>query len=186
MSWAVIALVLVCGLGVQAADLQSAKPANRDATGLAAFVAQAEAYVALQKKLGSTLDITLTETASQAEIASREKALGDAVRRARSTVKRGSIFNDNAARVLRRIVRADYRQRTGQKKRLQEDEVPEFQPVLNQAYPSTAALATFPATLLAALPKLPEPLEYRLVSNHLILRDIEANIIVDYVPNIIP
>jgi hypothetical protein len=34
-----------------------------------------------------------------------------------------------------------------------------------------------------SLPKLPEQLEYRLVGKTLIIRDVEANIIVDFVPN---
>jgi hypothetical protein len=36
-----------------------------------------------------------------------------------------------------------------------------------------------------ALPKLPEQLEYRIVGKNLIIRDIDANIIVDFVPNAI-
>jgi hypothetical protein len=42
-----------------------------------------------------------------------------------------------------------------------------------------------PPNLLADLPKLPEDLEYRVIDRHLILRDVHANVIVDYVPNAI-
>jgi hypothetical protein len=41
---------------------------------------------------------------------------------------------------------------------------------------------TFPAGLLRVLPKLPRELEYRLVQRNLILRDIEANLIIDVIP----
>ena len=47
-------------------------------------------------------------------------------------------------------------------------------------------LATFPATLLPLLPRLPEQLEYRVVQNYLVLRDIEANLILDVMPNAVP
>ena len=35
------------------------------------------------------------------------------------------------------------------------------------------------------LPNLPEQLEYRIVGKNLIIRDVEANIVVDFVPNAI-
>jgi hypothetical protein len=37
-----------------------------------------------------------------------------------------------------------------------------------------------PVTLLLNLPRLREELEYRIVDKHLILRDVQANIIVDF------
>jgi hypothetical protein len=61
------------------------------------------------------------------------------------------------------------------------DDIPHFRPTVNQTYSSAWPLATFPATLLAELPKLPDGLEYRLLSDALILRDVEANIIVDFI-----
>ena len=56
--------------------------------------------------------------------------------------------------------------------------------MINQAYPSASPLATFPATLLEVMPKLPDILEYRLLSEGLILRDVKANIIVDFIPDV--
>ena len=56
----------------------------------------------------------------------------------------------------------------------------------NQVYPTTYPLATFPATLLPLLPALPEQLEYRVVQHYLVLRDIEANLILDFMPNAVP
>ena len=68
----------------------------------------------------------------------------------------------------------------------QQDELPNFVPKVNQLYPTTYPLATFPATLLPILPPLPEALEYRIVQNYLVLRDIEANVILDVMPNAVP
>jgi hypothetical protein len=45
-------------------------------------------------------------------------------------------------------------------------------------------LQTFPPTLLANLPKLPPELEYRFVDNALILRDTKANVVVDFLPDV--
>ena len=56
---------------------------------------------------------------------------------------------------------------------------------VNATYPESQPLPTMPPNLLASLPKLPEDLEYRIIGRHLILRDVHANIIVDYIPNAI-
>ena len=56
---------------------------------------------------------------------------------------------------------------------------------VNAEYPDSAPLMTVPPNILAALPKLPEDLEYRFVSKHMILLDVHANLIVDYVLNAI-
>jgi hypothetical protein len=60
------------------------------------------------------------------------------------------------------------------------DEIPNFRPRVNQTYPSTWPRATFPASLLEVMPALPEVLEYRLLSESLILHDVKANIVVDF------
>ena len=57
---------------------------------------------------------------------------------------------------------------------------------INQPYPTTLALLTLPANLLANLPMLPEELEYRLIDRHLLLRDRDANLVVDMLSNVLP
>jgi hypothetical protein len=62
------------------------------------------------------------------------------------------------------------------------------QPVVfkvNASYPDDTPLPTTPPQVLMKLPKLPEQLEYRIVGKTLIIRDVEADIIVDFVPNAI-
>jgi hypothetical protein len=47
-------------------------------------------------------------------------------------------------------------------------------------------LPTMPPDLLAALPRLPPGLEYRFINRDLVLRDLDANLIIDFVPEAIP
>ena len=47
-------------------------------------------------------------------------------------------------------------------------------------------MPTMPPELLAALPRLPPELEYRFIDRDLVLRDIDANLIIDFVPEAIP
>jgi hypothetical protein len=53
---------------------------------------------------------------------------------------------------------------------------------VNARYPEAAPLPTVPPNLLASLPPLPKDLEYRIVGNDLILRDVHANVIIDFIP----
>jgi hypothetical protein len=50
---------------------------------------------------------------------------------------------------------------------------------VNQSYPTKIPLVTVPAGLLKQLPTLPEALEYRLVDRRLLLRDRDANLVID-------
>jgi len=57
---------------------------------------------------------------------------------------------------------------------------------VNRAYPEGVPLETTPPSLLAKLPELPAELEYRVVGHALVLRDATANLIVDFLPDVIP
>jgi hypothetical protein len=56
---------------------------------------------------------------------------------------------------------------------------------VNAPYPSVPLQST-PPSLLLNLPPLPSEVDYRLVGRALVLRDVQANLIVDFVPNAIP
>jgi hypothetical protein len=88
--------------------------------------------------------------------------------------------------VFKQIFADYYQRRTGRELRLLFDEVPNFKPQVNGIYPINAPKATFPPRLSLALPTLPDELEFRLVGTSLVLRDTEANLVVDYIPNVLP
>jgi hypothetical protein len=97
------------------------------------------------------------------------------------------VFSEASTAEFRRIVKADFAKRETRDQTAILEEVPmEVPPKINTDYPTTLPLATVPPALLLNLPTLPEVLEYRLLGRHLILRDIGANLIVDYVPNVVP
>ena len=147
---------------------------------VADFSKRVTAYVDLTQKATQGLP-PLKRTDDPTEIASREVELGMAIRAARAGAQPGDILTPETARVFRRITKNDFRQRPREGKNVMLDEIPHFHPKVNETYPSQWPLATFPATLLAKLPALPDGLEYRLLSEALILRDARANIIVDFI-----
>ena len=66
-------------------------------------------------------------------------------------------------------------------------EVPRQAPLrVNVAYPERAALATVPPLILNRLPPLPDGIEYRFMGRDLILRDTNANLIVDFIHEAVP
>lgn len=57
---------------------------------------------------------------------------------------------------------------------------------VNAVYPEHIPLQTTPPSILLNLPELPRELDYRIVGHTLVLRDVGANLIVDYIPGAIP
>jgi hypothetical protein len=164
-------------LGTAAAWARQAT--NPKAAALVEFNTRLQEYLDTRQKAVSQFE-PLKPDADQATIAAREKALGEAIRTARAGAKRGDLLSPAVAPVFRAATKADFRRRSTHEKKLRLDELPHFRPIVNQTYPSTWPLQTFPPTLLANLPKLPPELEYRFVDNALVLRDTKANIVVDY------
>jgi hypothetical protein len=155
-------------------------PAKADGEAAAEFNKGVAAYVEVHKKADSQVP-SLKRTDDPNEISSREAALGAAIRTLRASARPGDLMTRPVAREFRRLIKTEYRNRTLRERKIFLDEVPHFRPRVNQTYPSAWPLATFPATLLDVLPKIPDVIEYRLLSEALILRDVKGNIVVDFI-----
>ena len=68
----------------------------------------------------------------------------------------------------------------------EENASPTAKPGANASYPGSFPLAAMPPRLLLALPALPEELQYRFMHRALILWDVHAELIVDFIPDVIP
>jgi hypothetical protein len=159
------------------------KPPQEDTPTVPEFQKRIDAYMDLQRNVIGGLP-ALKNTDEPKEITAREVAMGEAVRRARASAKQGDIIVPETATYFRKLIQEDLQSRTPAEKKVMKDELPPFEPVVNQTYPSEHPLATFPATLLKILPTLPEELEYRFLSDALIIRDVKTNIIIDYITNV--
>lgn len=111
------------------------------------------------------------------------------VRAARPNAKHGDIFTPKIAEYFRHQIAASLSGRQGVRIRAS---LRHAEPVdgisidVNKTYPAGVPLQSTPPSLLLKLPTLPKELEYRIVGHDLVLHDIAANLIVDYVPNAIP
>ena len=127
----------------------------------------------------------LDQTASPEEIAKREAALGAMLIKQRPAAKEGDFFIKEYRPHLIKIIRDDFARRPMADRKALLVELPKDVKIdVNMVYPTGLPLATFPGKLLKALPELPKGLEYRIVGQHLILRDVTGNVIVDILRNV--
>ena len=152
------------------------------------FKKRVDAYMAVHRKAVGQVG-ALDPTRSPRQIADRQQALAAAIKAARAGARPGDIFAPDPGAIFRTIIRNEFAHRSGLALKNREDaqdEVPDFTPMVNQVYPTTYPLATFPPGVLRQLPPLPKGLEYRFVQRTLILLDSEANLIVDVLPDAAP
>ena len=147
-----------------------------------AFRTGVDRYVELRQGIEGTM-APRRVTTDPAEILGREQALGAAVQAARPDARQGEIFSAATVADFRRIIAADRVRRSEGDQAAIMSEVPAASPRVNEPYPALSPVATFPPLLLAALPRLPDDLEYRFMGRQLIIRDTRTNLVVDYLPD---
>jgi hypothetical protein len=180
-----ILLVLVFTV-VSLGAVSQESPVNPFAKSMVDFEKRVDEYVKLRGKVAGKLP-ELEETADPGKISAREKSLGQAMAAARATAKSGDVFGQEMSSYLRTILAEDWKSRSAaDRKALFEEIPPNLKLTVNQTYPTTIPLVTLPARLLAKLPTLPEVLEYRLVDHYFLLRDRDANLIIDVLPKVYP
>lgn len=111
----------------------------------------------------------------------------------RPNVQAGTIFTAEAAKLMATIARQQLAEPAGGAREAVKVGNPPLDPVgadvvvaVNAPYPPGAPVSMMPPELLARFPPLPDALEYRFVGRTLVLRDREANLIVDFAPEIAP
>lgn len=161
---------------------------NPDAAAMAEFKSRVDAYADLHKRLARG-DAKQKETDDPAQIKERAAALTARVQAARVDARHGDIFTPEIRPVFRRLLAPKLQGAEGQDvKAVIKDDGPAPGTVpfkVNARYPEGQPLPTVPANVLITLPPLPEPLEYRIVGQHLLLLDTSADLIVDYILNAI-
>ena len=161
-------------------------PVNPLAQAQVEFKKRVDAYLDLRRAIAGKLP-EVKETGDPAKISEREKALGKAIATARKTAKAGDVFGPEMSRYLKRILTEDWNSRSAADRQALFEEIPPNLALkVNQAYPTSIPLVTVPPKLLAQLPTIPEELEYRLLDRRLLMRDRDANVIVDVLVGVEP
>lgn len=159
------------------------------------FQQRVEHYIKYQRGVEKAVGAEQKQVNDPAKIKAKQEALASSIRATRKHARPGDIFTPAIAAEFRRLLNPEVKGRhAGEiKEELKEDfgeEGDEGKPKpvplkVNARYPEGNPLPTVPANLLAALPTLPEDVEYRIINKNLILRDVDANLIVDFIPNAI-
>jgi hypothetical protein len=159
---------------------------NPTAATVSEFEKRLDAYAALHKKLEASLPKLPTDATPQ-QIDQNQRALGNLIAQARANAKPGDLFTPDMQRLVRRLCADVFKGSAGREAERQvHDEPHPITPEINKRYPDVVPLSTMPLRVLAELPKLPDELEYRFIHRHLILMDVHAHIMLDYVLNAIP
>jgi Calcineurin-like phosphoesterase len=156
---------------------------------LKAYVDQTQPY---RKQAAQVAESTPGKAAAapsaEAAVRARENDLATELKtRLRPNARQGDIFTPQVASVLRRNIEDAF---NGPERDLLLDELAEQ----NTTPAATATPAVnerleaprFPPRALEMLPPLPAQLEYDFVDHTLVLRDVDAEVVVDFLPNALP
>jgi hypothetical protein len=160
---------------------------NPDSVILGDFTNRVAEYVKLRKKVKDALP-GQKPTSSQSAIARHEQDLAKGIREAREHASPGDIFTPEISVVFKRLILGAMKGSKGAavQQSLQRAEPVQLVLRVNREYPAGLPLQSTPPTLLANLPSLPKEVDYRLVGPNLILRDVEANLIIDFITRALP
>lgn len=182
MGW--IGLILAAALPLA----QTTEPrVNREAKILKGFADRVHAYVELHKQLEGTLP-RLPEETDPKKIHTHQQALARLIGKSRAAARPGDIMDRDTRALLRRLIRGVVRGPEGREmtKEILDENTRPVVLLVNGPYPSTVPLSTVPAKLLSTLPRLPEEVEFRFVGRQLILFDLHAEIIADFMKDALP
>jgi len=147
-------------------------------------------YVDLHRTIERSLP-RLPKEASHQQIDNNQRVLEKRMREARAIAKAGDIFTPQARPVIKRLLASVFGGPDG--KQLKASIMDESQAapsaaklVVNSRYPDSVPLTTIPPQVLQTLPKLTEDLEYRFIGNSLILLDVHAHVIADFIEDALP
>lgn len=176
--------VVLTGLppGAGAVSQAGNPPVNANAAVMQDFLKRVDQYVALHKKLEDTLPRLPAQTTPH-QIDAHERALGKLIQDGHKHAKQGHVFTPGMQRVIRTLLRPIFSGAEGVQIRneiLDNEYKGSVKLAVNGRYPDEIPVSTMPPQVLAALPRLPEELEYRFIRNNLILFDPHAHIIIDY------
>lgn len=185
---AVAVVVLISGLACNKPTKEQAEKSSVSmAPELAAeFKQRVEAYATLSRKLAATMP-KLPKDPTPLQIDQDQRAFEQLVVQERRDAKPGDLFIPGMQTYVRALLADVFAGPQGSAERKAvHDEPHPVQPVINKRYPDEVPLSTMPPRLLANLPTLPDQLEYRFVHNDLILMDVHAHIILDFIEGAIP
>ena len=181
----VLFLGVVAGAAATRTDSRQSQPERlvlRDE-----FARRVDAYVALHRQLEQLLPPEIITSDPHALVAPR-RAMNREMRMARREARQGDIFTPPLEGYFRKTIAETLRrERIVDLLTTIEDENTVHTPAkVNGDYPAGRSVPAMPPCLLEELPPLPREVRYSLIGPELILWDLHAGLIVDYVRHAVP
>jgi hypothetical protein len=179
-------------------EAEAAKDVTKlDAEALDELEDQVEDYVKKVHKKAAKQVPPLPTQATAEQLQTHQRALADAIRVLRPQARQGDLFVPAVQPIVKRIIEAELAGRAGAPARKEilsgnppidpdHDDRMQVKLAVNASYPSAAPLSTVPPTVLLSLPLLRKEVEYHFVNRDLVLLDVEANLILDFIRNAAP
>jgi flagellar motor protein MotB len=156
-----------------------------------------EDYVKKVHKKAAKQVTPLLAQATAEQIQAHQRAMADAIRALRPQAKQGDLFVPAVQPIVKRLIAAELAGRAGAPARKEilsgnppidpdHDDRMQVKLAVNAPYPAAAPVSTVPPTVLLTLPVLKKEVEYRFVNRDLVLLDVEANLILDFLRNAAP
>ena len=170
------------GTGMQAAQSRADREEMRET-----FLQRVDAYVRLHREIERLVPPEVVTSDPERLFAPRI-AMNREMRKARSLARQGDVFTPGVS-VYFRVVIAETLRANGIVDLLatiEEENTVFVPPTVNGDYPAGRSVALIPPCLIGALPPLPPEVRYGFIGTDLILWDLHAGLIVDFVPRAVP
>ena len=200
---AILASLPACHHTVKGPDLVPPQAVKMDSELLEEFYEEITEYVKLRHKAVEAIP-PLPAEATADQIAAHQKAVTLAIVRYNRNSKQGEIFEPPIEAAFRRILAEAFASPEGpamiqeikqgnprlegvpQANDPSHEQIKNVTLRVNLVYPEDAPFSSVPAGLLLKIPVLPEQVRYRFIGRALIVRDTEANVILDFVRDVVP
>ena len=160
---------------------------QEDAQALATMNDRLKEYIEVHHKLEQTLP-AVPKDATPEQIDQNQRALEKLVRANRKSAKPGDIFTPEARPVILRLLASVFGGPDGKqlKSSIMDENPVGIKLAINSRYPDSVPLSSVPPEVLQTLPKLPEELEYRFIGDRIVLYDLHAHLIADFIEDALP
>jgi len=142
-------------------------------------------YLSAKKKQ----DIEKKPTDSPSKLAQEKQQTAEKSQQARPEAQRGDIFTPAISAYFKKQIESTLHGPEGSRVRASlrhAEPLPDVHLQVNAKYPKNLPLQSTPPTLLKNLPPLPKELQYRIVGSALVLYDMSAGLVVDFIPGAVP
>ena len=170
-------------LSVLLSPCASAQKSDQDA--VKEFKDRIDNYLSARKKQ----DVARKPTDSADKLAEQKQQTAEKSQQARPEAQRGDIFTPAVSAYFKKQIQSTLHGPEGSRVRASlrhAEPLPDVQLQVNAKYPKNLPLQSTPPTLLKNLPPLPKELQYRIVGSALVLYDMSASLVVDFIPGAVP